>query len=255
MDIPNFEENIFSRKSSDTILVIPVINEGEKIRTQILNIKKLNFGIDIVISDGGSTDKSLDLSFLKENGVRSLLTKKDIGKLSSQLRIAYFWSLKEGYTKIITIDGNGKDGVSNITRIKKKLDEGYDYVQGSRYIKGGIAKNTPLDRFFLGRFLHAPIISIASRKRFTDTTNGFRGYSKSFLIDERVMPFRKIFSNYELLFYLTVRAGQLNFRVCEVPVTRNYPRRGPVPTKINGFLSKLEILKESILAGLGFYNP
>ena len=75
MDIPNFEENIFSRKSSDTILVIPVINEGEKIRTQILNIKKLNFGIDIVISDGGSTDKSLDLSFLKENGVRSLLTK------------------------------------------------------------------------------------------------------------------------------------------------------------------------------------
>ena len=84
---------------------------------------------------------------------------------------------KKDYKSMITIDGNAKDNVKDIFKFIEKLENGFDYVQGSRYIKGGISKNTPLDRYLGTRFIHAPIMSFFSKNRFTDTTNGFRAYS------------------------------------------------------------------------------
>ena len=196
-DIPQFTEHIFSNKSSKYILVIPVLNEGNKIRKQLLNIKNIKLNIDIVIVDGGSDDGSLEHTFLKSNNIRALLIKNDNGRLSAQLRIAYSWSLLQGYGGIITIDGNGKDNVNFIDQMIIKLDEGFDYVQGSRYAKGGISMNTPLDRVLGNRVIHAPLLSLVSGFRFTDTTNGFRAYSKAYLAHPKVQPFREIFMNYE----------------------------------------------------------
>lgn len=255
IDIPNYTEEIFSKKKNDYALVIPVINEGDKIRDQLKRVKLSNLNIDVIIADGGSSDGSLDSKYLQEQEVRAILIKNDIGKLSSQLRIAYFWALKEGYNGIITIDGNGKDDVSYVSKIKNKLMQGYDYIQGSRYVSGGISKNTPIDRKIANQFIHAPLISLSTGFKFTDTTNGFRGYSSKFLQDNNVQPFRNIFCNYELLFYLSVRACKLNFRICEVPVSRIYPKEGAIPTKIRGFKAKFDILKETILVIVGFYNP
>lgn len=255
VDIPKYSKRIFFEKKNDYVLVIPVINEGRKIREQLRSIKQSNLDVDVVIADGGSSDGSLNSDFLKEQGVRAILIKDDDGRLSSQLRIGYYWALNESYIGIITIDGNGKDDVSYVKNITDMLKQGYDYVQGSRYVPGGISKNTPLDRKVANKLIHAPIISLGAGFRFTDTTNGFRGYSSKFLGDERVQPFRNIFCNYELLFYLSIRACKLNFRVCEVPVSRIYPKGGATPTKILGIRTRFAILKETILASIGFFNP
>src|SRR5450759_2420133 len=64
----------------------------------------------------------------------------------------------EGYQGIIAVDGNGKDGVEAIDAFVEKLQAGFDYVQGSRYIAGGRAINTPIDRKIGGRFIHAPLL-------------------------------------------------------------------------------------------------
>jgi dolichol-phosphate mannosyltransferase len=53
--------------------------------------------VDIIIADGGSTDGSLDLSFLEDNSIRALLTKTDTGKLSAQMRMAFDYLLREKY--------------------------------------------------------------------------------------------------------------------------------------------------------------
>lgn len=251
-EIPKYLVCINNKKKSKYALVIPVINEGDKIRNQLSKISTSNFGIDIVISDGGSTDNSLHEDFIKKINLRALLIKNDIGKLSSQLRIAYSWCIKEGYEGIITIDGNDKDDIVGIPNIIAKMEEGYDYIQGSRYIKGGVSLNTPLDRALANRLIHAPLLSFSSGYHFTDTTNGFRGYSAKFLTDPRVKPFRSIFQNYELLFYLTKMAGKLGFKVCEVPVSRKYPPKGKTPTKIAGLSGKLGMLKETLQVVLGF---
>jgi dolichol-phosphate mannosyltransferase len=254
-DIPDHDVLELAPTGSRIALVIPVINEGDRIRNQIRAIAHPPRIVDMIIADGGSTDGSLDRDFLEAHGVRSLLTKRGPGRLSAQLRMAYAYCLRQGYGSIITMDGNGKDGVEAIARFAAKLDDGYDYVQGSRYAPGGAAVNTPRDRAFANRVIHAPLLSIAGGKRFTDTTNGFRAYSARFLRDARVSPFRSVFQRYELLFYLTVRAGQLGFRSTEIGVTRAYPAGEPPPSKINGWKARLDVLSQTVAAASGRFAP
>ena len=253
-EVPEFEAQIYAPRRNIYALVIPVINEGERIRAQIARTSALDFPVDIVIADGGSTDGSLDPQFVSDK-VRAVLVKTGPGKLSAQLRLAYSWALQEGYQGIVTVDGNGKDGVAAIADMVSKLRDGYDYVQGSRYAPGGLAENTPLERTVANRCVHAPLLSLAGRHWLSDTTNGFRAYSRRYLLDSRVAPFRDIFMRYELLFYLTVRAGQLGYRVTEIGVERRYPADIPPPTKISGLSGKLDVLRQTFGAALGRYHP
>jgi hypothetical protein len=105
------------------------------------------------------------------------------------------------------------------------------------------------------KFIHSPLISLASRFRYTDTTNGFRAYSARFLADPHVAVFRDDFVGYELHYYLAIRAARLGFRVTEIPVARRYPSHGPVPTKISPIRGNLRVLRCLFAACLGRYNP
>ena len=254
-EVPSHEEAIYAPKAHKYALVIPVINEGERIRGQLSRIKKAELPVDVIVADGGSTDGSLDADFVKPVGVRAVLTKTGPGKLSAQLRMAYAWALREGYKGVVTIDGNGKDGVEAVAHFVAKLEEGCDYVQGSRYLPGGEAENTPLERTIANRLIHAPLLSLAAKHWFTDTTNGFRAYSARYLTHPDVKPFRAGFEVYNLLFYLTVRSGQVGLKVDHVPVVRRYPQDGKVPTKIGGLSSKLALLGETVRAATGGYTP
>lgn len=253
--VPAHDTALYAARRHAHALVIPVINEGARIRGQLERIKAAGLPVDVVIADGGSTDGSLAPDFAAGAGVRAVLTKTGPGKLSAQLRMAYAWCLAQGYAGIVTIDGNGKDGVEAVAAMVAKLEEGCDYVQGSRYLPGGAAENTPLERTIANRLIHAPMLSLSGRHWFTDTTNGFRAYSARYLTHPEVRPFRDEFQVYNLLFYLTVRAGQLGLKVAHVPVVRRYPDDGKVPTKIGGFASKLALLKETAIAATGGYTP
>jgi dolichol-phosphate mannosyltransferase len=246
----------FAPRHCATALVIPVINEGTRIADQLARIAAAAPPVDVVIADGNSTDGSLSPSLLLATRVRALLVKKGPGRLSAQLRMAYAWCLDEGYQGIVTMDGNGKDGVEAVAAFVARLAQGWDYVQGSRYLPGGVAENTPLDRRLAGRLLHAPLLSLAARHWLTDTTNGFRAYSARYLRDPRVAPFRDVFADYALLFYLTRQAGRLGYRVCEIPVARRYPpRRLPTPSKITGWRSRLALLGELLGVVAGRFDP
>lgn len=253
--VPAFELLELSPKRYHTALIIPVLNEGERIQKQLRVLADMGHPVDIIIADGGSTDGSLTPDFLRQTGVRAQLIKTGPGKLSAQLRMAYAWALRQGYTGLITVDGNGKDGMDAIALFLDKLAQGYDYVQGSRYHKDGMHAHTPLDRTLANRMIHAPMLSLAGRTRLTDTTNGYRAYSARYLLDPQVQPFRDIFTAYELLFYLTVRAGQRGFRITEVPVSRTYPPRGKTPTKIAGLSGKMRLLSQTIQAASGRFTP
>ncbi|TKT83030.1 glycosyltransferase family 2 protein [Aquamicrobium sp. LC103] len=238
-------------------LVVPVINEGDRIRRQLAETFKQGHAdlCDVLVADGGSTDGSLDSEFLESVNVRALLTKTGPGKLSAQLRCAYAYALEEGYQGIITIDGNGKDSVESIPAFVAALDEGIDYAQASRFIRGGRGINTPLSRLLAIRLLHAPVLSLAGRRWLTDTTQGFRAYSARYLLDARVQPFRDVFMRYELLAYLTARAGQLGYRVREIPTTRSYPAHEPAPTKIGGFKAHLDLVSVLWKTLKGEFHP
>ena len=187
--------------------------------------------------------------------MRTLLLKRGVGRLSSQLRLGLAYAVKEDYRGVILIDGNNKDEPAEIIRFIQALEAGVEVVQGSRFIPGGQAINNPKYRLWAIRLFHAPLISWASRFRYTDTTNGFRAYSRNFLLDPRVHPFRKIFSGYELHYYLAIEAGRLGYPIREVPVTRTYPPTGPIPTKISFFKGNGEVLLTVLRACLGKFRP
>lgn len=252
--LPKFEIQEFKKKNTKYCICIPVLNEGEKIRKQLERLIPYSKKTDIIIADWGSTDNSTNPKFLKKIGVRTLLTLKDKGRQGTQLRMGFSYALKEGYEGVIQIDGNNKDGVEAIPQFIEALDSGFDYLQGSRFIRGGKAINTPPMRYFAVRFLAAPILSFGARYWYTDVTNGFRGYSKKYLIHPKVQPFRDIFINYEFNMYLTVRANQLGLKTKEIPVERKYTR-GKVHTKISFFKGNSNFLLSQIKAAFGFYDP
>jgi dolichol-phosphate mannosyltransferase len=243
--VPAFDADEFSRKKTAYCLLIPVINESGRIQPQLQRAQQYGIDrlIDIVICDGGSTDSGTAAVSLQRLGVNTLVTLKTHGRLGSQLRMGFWWALQRGYRGIITIDGNNKDSIESVPLFIDKLEQGFDFIQGSRYLPGGKAVNTPLLRHLAVKYVHAPLISYAAGYRFSDTTNAFRGYSRKYLTHTIVKPFRDVFYGYELLAYLSVRASQLGLKVCEIPVTRAYPKAGQTPTKINTLKANLSLFQ------------
>lgn len=255
--VPAFECREYSEKNKDYVVLIPIINEGTRIQDELEKAQKAHISsyADIVICDGDSKDGSTADEKMKKLDVNTLLVKKDIGKQGAQLRMGMWWALQRGYKGIITIDGNNKDSIEDVPNFIEKLKEGYGLIQGSRFVKGGQAINTPFIRTVSVKFIHAPIISLTARQRFTDTTNAYRGYSAEYLKDKGLQPFRDIFMTYELLAYLSVRATQLGYKACEIPVTRSYPKKGKTPTKISFFKGNSELLKILFSNLIGKYKP
>lgn len=255
--VPEFEAIEYAKRATDYAVLIPIINEGDRIHKELYRayLAKIWDYADIIICDGGSTDGCTEDSKMKKLLVNSLLIKRDTGKQGAQLRMGIWWAIQRGYKGIVTIDGNNKDSIQDIPAFIDKLKEGYGLVQGSRYVKGGKAIHTPWLRHLSVRLIHAPVISLTAGQKFTDTTNAFRAYSMEYLTDERVKPLRDIFMTYELLAYLSVRATQLGYRACEIPVTRAYPRTGKTPTKISFFKGNSNLMKILLYNLFGVYKP
>lgn len=255
--VPRFEAHEYDEKKKDYVLLIPIINEGERIHRELKRAKDVNISnyADIVICDGYSMDGCTNNEILRDLNVNSLLVKQDTGKQGAQLRMGIWWAMQRGYEGVITIDGNDKDSIEDVPRFIEKLKQGYDLIQGSRFIKGGKAINTPFIRWISVRLIHAPIISLTAGQWFTDTTNAYRGYSMRYLQDKRIQPLRDVFMTYELLAYLSVRATQIGLKACEIPVTRAYPKTGKTPTKISFFKGNSELMKILIKNLFGAYKP
>jgi dolichol-phosphate mannosyltransferase len=96
----------------------------------------------------------LNIPFLKEKGVRTLLVSKETG-LCNATRMALADAHIQNYEGIVIVDGNGQDGIEALPEFLAALDEGYDLVQGSRFMKGGFHKNTPPNRYLGIRYIFA----------------------------------------------------------------------------------------------------
>ncbi len=254
-ELPTFTKTEFKKRANKYCLVVPVINEGEKFHRQLSKVQKYSQLVDIIIADGGSTDNTTDPKILKARDVTTLLVKTGPGKLGTQYRMAYGYALKKGYLGVVNMDGNGKDGPEAIPTFMSYLDRGFDYIQGSRYMDGGQAINTPREREVANRYLFAPILSLAARRMYTDSSNGFRAYSRKLLLDQSLQLLRNVFSGYEILFYVTARANRVGLKCLDIPVTRSYPPAGKTPTKITGWKKKIDVLMMAIRAATGYTNP
>ena len=251
---PVFDRVEFFERRTRYCVAVIVWNEGERLRDQLERMRTCGEQADLIVADWQSDDGSTDPEVLHRLGVRSLLTTHE-GGLGTAIRMAIAYAVEQGYAGVITVDGNGKDGVGAIPRFLQHLDDGYDLVQGSRFLRGAAHANTPLDRYVGIRFVVAPILSLAGRYVFTDPTNGFRALSRRYLIDPGLQPLRSVFVRFNLQLYLVYRARRLGYRVVEIPVQRFYPPAADFPTKIRDLRTKLLFVRELLRTATGRYNP
>lgn len=246
------EENLFSRPLSTTCMIIGVLNEGERITKQLEALQPYRNIIDIIIADGGSTDGATSPETLKDK-VSAWLVVKGRG-LSSQYHAAIQFALKAGYQSCIFMDGNGKDGVDGIPTFVAELQQGYDFLQGSRFMRGGTHKNTPALRWFAIRLVAAPLFWLACRFYYTDAMNGFKACSRRFLEHEKLGIGRDIFEGYTLQYYMNYAAPRLGMKIKEIPVRRSYPASGPLVSKIKGVRNYTRVLWQLLKVLAGRYN-
>lgn len=251
--VPKYTVTQFGDRATKYCIIPIVYNEGDKFLKQLARMKPNSGLVDIIVAERRSTDGSTAPEVLKSAGVKALLTTDEPGGARA-IRMGIDYALRHGYEGVVLIDGNGKDGVESLPNYVEKLDEGYDFVQGSRFMRGGIERNTPLLRRIGIRAIMAPLVWLGSGFWYTDATNGFRGYSKKYLTDPRIEPLRDCFVHFNLQYYLSVKAPQLGFRVVEIPAERVYPHSGSVPTKVVGFRRNFRALWEMVLTIIGYYD-
>jgi len=252
-EFPSFSKHEFHSKRSTYSIVIPILNEGQRILAQLERLRELPDTPDIVLVDGSSTDGSTEPQRLSQLGVRTLLTTERRG-LGNALRLGLAHVLSDGYRGAVTIDGNGKDGVEAIPFVVEQLETGYDLVQASRFLAEGFHANTPRDRTLGIKLVICPLLRISSGYSYTDPTNGFKGLSRELLLHHRIQPLRKIFSGFNFQFHLNYAAPRAGLRVREIPASRVYPVDEPTPTQIHGLRPRITLCRELLTTVLGRYD-
>ena len=254
--IPPYREQIFFPKKKKYCLLIPTFNEIEHFPSQIKHMKESGVFslVDVIICDAGSTDGCVDPDMLRENGFRALLIREGPGRYSTDMRMGYGWALQQGYEGCISVDATDRDDTNSMQAFIDALDAGYDYVQGSRFVKGGRAVRTPKIRWFAIRVISDPLLSLGARHRLSDTTNGYRAYSKQFLLGKDVMAFRDSFYLHELIYYLPVIACKRKYRVKIIPVGRIYQEDSKFSTHAN-VSSNMSFIRGILNTIFGKYDP
>jgi dolichol-phosphate mannosyltransferase len=229
-------------------LGICAFNEGEKIRQVVERFSDHSL-YDLVIVDDGSTDRALDSL---PNGSPIKVIRNDQTKGAGHgVRQILTYAREKGYTAVFFVSGNNKDCPEDIIKLKQGIEEGFDLVQGSRYIPGGEFGNMPLYRKLSTRFMHPFLFSMFTGRRITDSTNGFRAVRLAILADKRINLDQEWLDHYELEPYLFYKAIQLGYRVKEVPVRKIYPPKAHGYTKMKPVTGWWSILRPLFYLWLG----
>jgi dolichol-phosphate mannosyltransferase len=229
--------------------VIPVYNERGKIGRVIEKIPREAVAETIAVSDGSD-----DGSDEEARGLGATLLRHDRVKgVGAAIRTGFDYALQRNYDIIVVLAGNDKDDPSEIPRlIKPIVEEGFDYVQGSRYLPGGAYGTMPVHRAVLTR-AYSWLVRRATGFPITDATNGFRGIRASLLRDPRIRLHQDWLNRGELEYYLQLQAIRLGFKVCEVPVTKIYPDISAYRryTKIRPVVDWIRFLRPLVYLTLG----
>lgn len=200
-----------------TIIVMPVANEEAtmgKILDEILALPYDNLYIYPVI-DSYSKDRTEEIIRNKASQsekVKCVFYEESKGVISCYLE-GFRQALADGAERILEMDGGGSHLPSEIPQFLQRLEEGYDCVWGSRFMKGGSMREQPLYRRILsqgGTFLANLVLGT----KLKDMTSGFEGFQRKVLENMNLDAFLSTGHMYqtEMRFYCR------KLRTIEVPI-------------------------------------
>lgn len=202
-----------------TLAIGPLHNEGVQV---VEIVKKFPRGLvdEILIVNDASTDGAI--RHLEGTGVTLLNMPKRSGP-GTAIRAGIDYGLKKGYDLFTVFATNGKDNPAELAPLIALVKgDRADFVQGSRFLRGGGWGHTPFHRIW-GMRAFSLLFSLMVGRWITDGTNGFRAMHRRLFEDPRINLHQEWLEGYPLETYLFVQAVRLGYRVAEVPVNKVYP--------------------------------
>jgi dolichol-phosphate mannosyltransferase len=237
------------------ILVCPVaFNENVKIRSVIERFLKspahetMNY---LVVDDCSTDDTTSIIRSYASRGVKTIKHEKRSG-VGAAIRTAIRYAQKNNYDVLVIMAGNDKDNPDEIPNVIGPIvNDGYDFVQGSRYYgRKGTGGDMPFYRKVATK-LYPLLFSVCVCRRLTDTSNGFRAFKLSLLEDKRIDIDQDWLNQYELEPYMLYKTITLGYKFTEAFVTKIYPPKKLGYTKMKPITGWWSIFRPLVFLRLG----
>jgi len=203
------------------LAIVPAHNEGETTAEVVADIHRLAPGVDVVVVDDCSSDRTAD--YARRAGAMVLPLPVNLG-IGGAVQTGFKFAEAHGYDAVVQVDGDGQHDPAEIGLITGPLSRGEaDVMIGSRFLTK-TAYKAPFARR-AGMILFASVARWAMRQKITDTTSGFRALNRdAYTFFARHYP--TDFPDAESLVLLK-RSG---FRLREVSVNMRPRKRGTSST-------------------------
>jgi glycosyltransferase involved in cell wall biosynthesis len=202
-------------------VVIPCLNEARSIAAcidkAIAAFARTGVRGEVVVSDNGSTDGSIELS--REHGARVVhATVKGYGHALRK-------GIEEAHgTFIVMGDADDSYDFSELPRFVEKWREGYEIVMGNRF-RGEIKEGAmPWLHKYVGNPVLSGILNLFFRSGIGDAHCGMRGFTK-----DAYMRLDLRTTGMEFASEFVIKAAKMRVRMTEIPITLWPDRRGRPP--------------------------
>ena len=232
------------------VIVIPTYNEAKNI-SRLIDVVGEEFkrmsqhNFHILVVDDSSPDgtakiveeKSKQLAFVH------LLVRKDKNGLGAAYSHGFKYAMKElGAEVLIEMDADFQHNPKDIVRLVAEIDNGYDYVIGSRFCKGGsIPKQWGLKRKIFSKGGNLTSKLILGIKGVNDFTTGYkasrvRGFADTIDLDNILS---KGFAYKQDLLYKMYKAGA---KIKEIPIQFGLRDEGSSKMERNNLFDSLRVV-------------
>lgn len=234
---------------SEIGIILPTYCEAASVEKIIQDIADLDLNTSVLVIDDSSPDLTADIVRKLQEKCENILLlvrprKSGLGTaITDGFRV--FLSLKNMPKCIVTMDADYSHNPKEIPNLIQPLREGYDLIIGSRYRRGGYAKDWNLSRIAISK-----IANLITRVRIdagvSDYTSGMRCYSTE-LVKSIIDDLHS--RTYEIQIETIRQAHTRKRRIREVPITFVNRKKGKsklTMTEIGDFLSYILSLKRRI---------
>lgn len=192
------------------VITIPAYNEEHTLPKVLTEIKEImsntKYNYTILVLNDGSTDKTAEAA--KRNGAIVVSHQRNRG-LAETFRSEMRECLRLKADIIIHTDADGQYHSKHIPELIEKVKQGYDLVLGSRF-RGKIQSMPFLKR--AGNIAFSIVLSSLTKKRITDSTTGFRGFTA------QVASEIDYINSFTYTQEQIIKAAKQGFRITEIPI-------------------------------------
>jgi glycosyltransferase involved in cell wall biosynthesis len=161
-----------------TLVIIPALNEEESLPRVLSDLAAQLPEFDVLVVDDGSRDGTAAVAARCGVSVLSLPFNLGVG---GALQTGFRYAVRHDYDRAIQFDADGQHDPSEVWKLIAGLDAGADLMIGSRFAAGGAVTYPVGPTRRLGMKILRRIVRALVGRDFTDTTSGFRAFSRPML--------------------------------------------------------------------------